>query len=135
MLILADWIAREAIPALFYGFPPNPDKNGSFLFFALLLTGAAFAQPYDLVIRNGRVIDGSGKAQQRADVAITGGRIVKIGAIKATDARRVIEANGQIVAPGFIDAHVERDPVIISAIECLFPRVSRPSKPEVCSSS
>ena len=85
-------------------------KHG-FLLFSFLLTGAAFAQPYDLVIKNGRVIDGSGKARQRADVAITGGRIVKIGTIPATEARRVIDANGQIVTPGFIDvhAHVETD--------------------------
>lgn len=69
------------------------------------------AQSYDLIIRNGRVVDGSGNPWYRADVGITNGKIVRIGAIPASEGRAVIDAKGQIVAPGFIDvhAHVEGD--------------------------
>ena len=65
-------------------------------------TGAAPAN-YDLIIRNGRVIDGSGRPGFNADVAIKGDRIVRIGNLRAARARRVIDAQGQVVAPGFID--------------------------------
>ena len=60
---------------------------------------------FDVVIRNGQVIDGTGKDRFSADVAIQGDRIVKIGKISATEANRIIEADGMIVAPGFIDIH------------------------------
>ncbi|MCD6377994.1 MAG: D-aminoacylase [Planctomycetes bacterium] len=60
---------------------------------------------FDVVIRNGQVIDGSGKDRFSADVAIQGDRIVKIGKVSATEANRIIEADGMIVAPGFIDIH------------------------------
>ncbi len=81
------------------------------LLLLLLLANIALAQPFDLVIKNGRVVDGAGNPWQHADVAISNGRIVQIGQISASQAKRVIEASGQIVAPGFIDvhAHVERD--------------------------
>ncbi len=63
------------------------------------------AQTYDLVIRNGRVIDGSGNPWQRADVGIQNGKIARIGIIPAAEGRAVIDAKNQIVAPGFIDVH------------------------------
>lgn len=66
--------------------------------------------PYDLVVRNGTVIDGTGKAGYRADVAINGGRIVAIAAsIPATSARDQLDAAGLVVAPGFIDVHTHVD--------------------------
>ena len=65
----------------------------------------ALAQPYDLVIRNGRVVDGTGNPWIHADVAIQNGRIVRVGTVAATDAKRTIDATGLIVAPGFIDVH------------------------------
>lgn len=71
------------------------------LFFPCL----TFAQSYDLVIRNGRVIDGTGNPWVYADVAVQNGRIVRVGTIAATDAKRTIDATGLIVAPGFIDVH------------------------------
>jgi N-acyl-D-amino-acid deacylase len=60
---------------------------------------------YDLLIRNARVIDGSGQPAFKADIAIKDGRIARVGKIKASEARQTIDAKGQIVAPGFIDVH------------------------------
>lgn len=58
---------------------------------------------FDILIRGGRVIDGSGRPAIRADVAIAGDRIVRIGNLREAKARREIDARGQVVAPGFID--------------------------------
>src|SRR6266404_2391884 len=58
---------------------------------------------YDLIIKNGSVVDGSGGRAFRADLAIKGDRIVRIGNLQRLTARRTIDARGQIVAPGFID--------------------------------
>lgn len=66
-------------------------------------TNASRTSQFDLIIRNGRVIDGSGSPAREVDVAIKGDRIAKIGNLKAATATRVIDANGLIVAPGFID--------------------------------
>ncbi len=60
---------------------------------------------YDLVLINGRVVDGTGNPWFRADVAIKDGRIARIGRVEAGQAKQVIDARGQIVAPGFIDVH------------------------------
>jgi N-acyl-D-amino-acid deacylase len=63
---------------------------------------------YDLIIRNGMIVDGSGMARYRADVGIAGGRIATIGKIR-DQAPEVIDAEGHIVSPGFIDAHTHMD--------------------------
>jgi len=65
---------------------------------------------YDLVIADGFVIDGTGASRRVADVAIQGGRIAAIGRVDRASARRVIEAEGRVVAPGFIDPHTHYDP-------------------------
>lgn len=58
---------------------------------------------YDLVIRGGRVVDGTGAPSYVADVAVLNGRIARIGRIGEANAARIIDAAGQVVAPGFID--------------------------------
>ena len=63
----------------------------------------------DLLIRGGQVIDGSGTSARRADVAIRDGRITAMGDCEGLEARREIDASGQIVAPGFIDIHTHSD--------------------------
>lgn len=62
----------------------------------------------DLLIKNGTVVDGSGGARYRADVGVQDGRIVEIGRIRG-DADKVIDAEGMIVSPGFIDGHTHMD--------------------------
>jgi N-acyl-D-amino-acid deacylase len=64
--------------------------------------------PYDLVIKNGTVIDGSGLPRYRADMAVHHGRVAAIGRIREA-AREVIDADGQVVTPGFIDGHTHMD--------------------------
>jgi N-acyl-D-amino-acid deacylase len=64
----------------------------------------AVGQPYDLVIRNGRVVDGTGNPAFFADVAIRDGRIATVGRV-AERGRKEIDAKGLVVAPGFIDVH------------------------------
>ena len=63
---------------------------------------------YDLVIRGGTVIDGSGLPRYRADVGVAGGRIARIGTIR-DGGREEIDARDRVVAPGFIDGHTHMD--------------------------
>src|SRR3990172_1910872 len=71
---------------------------------------AVGAESYDLVIRHGRVADGTGNPACFADVAIKDGRIAALGRV-AGEARTEIDAKGMIVAPGFIDVHTHADEV------------------------
>jgi N-acyl-D-amino-acid deacylase len=64
---------------------------------------AAAVNPYDLVIRNGRIVDGTGSPWYAGDVAIRGGKIAAIGNLGNAPARRSMDARGMVVAPGFID--------------------------------
>jgi N-acyl-D-aspartate/D-glutamate deacylase len=66
------------------------------------------AMAYDLVIRNGTVVDGSGAPRYRADVAVQGGRIAAIGRIR-DKAKRTLDAEGHVVTPGFVDGHTHMD--------------------------
>src|SRR5687767_9280141 len=73
------------------------------------LPAAGQVQPYDLIIRNGRVLDGTGNPWFPADIGVRGGRIVTVGALATATAARVIDAAGKYVAPGFIDIHSHAD--------------------------
>jgi dihydroorotase/N-acyl-D-amino-acid deacylase len=87
------------------------------LLLALLLVGSAplAAQQlrYDILIAGGTLVDGTGAPRYRADVAIIGDRVALVSrtAIPRTSARRVIDADGRIVAPGFIDLHAHLEPL------------------------
>jgi N-acyl-D-amino-acid deacylase len=74
---------------------------------------------YDLIVRNGKIIDGSGIPGFHADVAVSGGRIVEIGQVSG-DARRVLDADGLVVAPGIIDNHTHYDAQVTWDPLCTF---------------
>src|SRR4051812_44892418 len=63
---------------------------------------------YDILIRNGRIVDGTGAPPREGSLAITDGVIVAIGEVDGP-AREVIEANGALITPGFIDVHTHLD--------------------------
>jgi N-acyl-D-amino-acid deacylase len=66
------------------------------------------AMSYDLVIKNGMVVDGSGLPRYRADVGVKDGKIAFIGRI-ASPAKETIDADGHVVTPGFVDGHTHMD--------------------------
>ncbi len=74
---------------------------------------------YDLLIKDGRVVDGSGGPSFRADVAVQNGKIVGIGKFNES-ATRIINADGRVVAPGFIDHHTHYDPQALWDPLCSF---------------
>jgi N-acyl-D-amino-acid deacylase len=69
---------------------------------------------FDVLIKNGRIVDGSGNPWYSADVAIKDGKIVSIRKHIAGDAARVIDAKGMVVSPGFIDVHTHSDYSIVA---------------------
>ena len=75
---------------------------------------------YDLLITGGRILDGTGAPWYWGDVAVQGDHITGIGRLKGASARRVIDADGRIVAPGFIDIHTHSDlqPLVNPLHEC-----------------
>src|SRR5688572_13954345 len=90
-------------------------KSAALVLTALALCAVLFARwsvdanapapPYDLLITNARIVDGSGNPWFRSDVAIKDGRIARIGRLGPETATKTIDARGQILAPGFIDVH------------------------------
>jgi N-acyl-D-amino-acid deacylase len=67
---------------------------------------------YDLIVRNGYVVDGTGLPRRRIDVGVKGGRIAKLGRLERASAKEEVDASGRIVAPGIVDAHTHYDPQI-----------------------
>ena len=74
---------------------------------------------YDLLVKNGRIIDGSGRPAFNGDVAVAHGKIVELGRLDGP-ARRVIEADGRVVAPGFVDNHCHYDAQVLWDPLCTF---------------
>ncbi len=78
----------------------------------LFLAASMLAAGYDLVIRNARVVDGSGNPWFRADVAVKDGRIAAVGRLADAPAGRSVDAQGRVLAPGFIDIHTHIEGVV-----------------------
>lgn len=74
-------------------------------FWMLVFVSFASAQTNGFIIKNAIIVDGGGRAAFRGDVRIAGGKITKIGNLKAKNGETVLDANGKILAPGFIDIH------------------------------
>lgn len=68
---------------------------------------------HDVLIREGKIVDGTGNPWYFGDVAVAGGKIVAVGHLPTAKARRVIDVKGLIVAPGFIDMHSHSDTVLL----------------------
>src|SRR5687767_11943530 len=75
------------------------------------------ADQFDIILRNGTVIDGTGAAPFRADVAIARSRIVRVGRLARHTARLELDVNGLYVAPGFINLHSHASPPALSTAE------------------
>ena len=86
----------------------NPPGRFPWAFEQLVLLNIRGIQMYDLVIRNGTVVDGTGLPKYRADVGLSGDRIAAIGRI-AERGKEEIDATGKVVTPGFIDGHTHMD--------------------------
>lgn len=90
--------------------PSLRNVSGGWLLAAVLLVSAC-SPKYDLIIRNGQVIDGSGAEPYAADVALKGDRIAKLQAGLKGKTKRTIDATGRVVSPGFIDVHAHLEPL------------------------
>ena len=67
---------------------------------------------FDLIVRGGMVVDGSGLPRRRVDVGVRGGRVATLGRLDDVAADDEIDATGEIVAPGIVDIHTHYDPQI-----------------------
>mgnify|MGYP006292460863 CR=1 FL=1 len=68
---------------------------------------------YDTIIRNGKVVDGTGRPAFKADVGLSNGRIGAVGNLSTANARKEIDASGKVVCPGFIDTHTHSDLLLL----------------------
>ncbi len=86
-------------------------KKISLGFITLLLINCQNSIPYDLIIKNGLVYDGTQNPPQTQDIAIKADKIVGLGDFSEADALQILDAAGAAVAPGFIDTHTHLDPL------------------------
>ena len=97
------------------------------IFLGLLIAasgaGVASAQTYDLVLRNARIVDGTGNPWFRGSIGIKDGRIAKIGTIDSAEGASTLDAKGMIVAPGFIDVHVHTEDIFDNPLAENFVRM------------
>ena len=101
-------IARRHVP------PASVGLAATVLFAGVAWTARpAAAQSYDVIIRGGTLVDGSGRAARAGDVALDGDRIAAIGDLGAATADRLIDATGRHVLPGFIDTHSHAMPALL----------------------
>ncbi len=86
-------------------------KCFTYFCFLILFTPMAFAQNYDLLIRGGKIVDGTGNAWFYGDVGIKNGKIARVGQLSNATAAKILDAKRLIVCPGFIDihTHIEED--------------------------
>jgi N-acyl-D-aspartate/D-glutamate deacylase len=100
----------------FSGLHPMPLRSAfvAALLFVLPSPELRGAEPdYDLLIRDGRIVDGTGNPWFYGDIAVRGDRIVALGRVPAAAAKREIDARGLVVAPGFIDMHSHSDLLLL----------------------
>src|SRR5215470_16552458 len=83
------------------------------LVLCLGISAFASAQDFDILIRNGLLVDGSGNASYHGDLGIKQGKIAGLGHLTGKTAARTIDATGLVVSPGFIDMHNHSDFSII----------------------
>lgn len=76
-----------------------------FLTAVILLTAQSVFSQYDVLIKNGKVLDGTGNSWFYADIAVKNGKIIAVGKMSSAIATKIVDAKGLIVAPGFIDVH------------------------------
>jgi N-acyl-D-amino-acid deacylase len=79
---------------------------------------------YDIILRNGIIIDGTGAPRFAGDVAIDADRIAAVGNLASASAERDIDVGGKIIAPGFIDAHTHDDGALLS-VDGMTPKISQ----------
>ena len=79
----------------------------------------------DLIIRDATVFDGTGAPRFKADIGVTGDRIVSVGDLGGASADREVIATGKAVAPGFIDAHTHDDRAVLCGPECMLCKMSQ----------
>src|SRR5690242_15418199 len=84
-----------------------------FRFVLLFVAAVVYGQQYDILIRGGKLVDGTGNPWRMADVGIRAGKIADVGDLQGRTAARVIDAKGLVVAPGFIDIHNHSDRTVL----------------------